>query len=340
MKKATAILCAAILCALCCHALAGPAPITLADPVVESVIRRQLAKPDGPLTQADMLRVWAFEYGGNLADTQKIASLDDLAMCANLRTLSLTDQPVDSLAALRGLALESITLLGVPVADLTPLGGMDSLRQFVAISAPIADWAPVLALPGLSTFVSFAGGAVDLSPLKETGALEVFFLRGVTRPVDYTPLAGHKGLRRVALAWLAEGALGPLVSNWPQLEGLEVSHAATTGDELAAVLAGRQITSLRLLDCPALGGLGALAGQHALVNLQLDQCGTLDLAPLAGLASLQRLDMRRTHAEDLSPLTQCPALRTLLVSDGYAGISLEAARALLPGVEVSAGGPL
>lgn len=352
VKKAMAI---ALLIALMGAAMAGAEAITFADPVVEAEIRRMLGRPEGPLTAEDLLAVEVFEYGEWDSGQPLIMCLDDLALCKNLKRLALreqremivtytdsmiiyesTGQPVLSLEPLRGLeALEEISLMSMLVRDISPLESILSLRRFKASFTPIKDYAPVLGLPGLTSFVSDAGNKVDLSPLAQKDALEVFELSGMSTPMDYTPLMGHKGLRGVALLMLAQGDLVALTENWPQLEWLKVYRSDLTGSELAAVLEGRQMKLLRLYDCPNLGDISVLAGQHSLEYLELSACGTLDLTPLAGLDSLTFLNLRATHVEDLSPLAACKGLETLFVTGRLVGMSLAEIEALLPGAEVS-----
>lgn len=338
MKKATAMLCAVLSALLMMGtALAAPEAVTFADPVVEAVIREALGRPEGSLTAADLLAVEVFEYGEQGSDEPKIALLDDLAMCKNLKELSLTEQPVLTLEPLRGLeALASVALYGVPVEDIAPLAGMESLRAFAALSTPIKDYAPVLALAGLETFVSTAGNAVDIAPLADTDALRVFYLRGVTEPMDYAPLTGHADLRRVALSQLEAGALPALAAHWPKLDTLEISHSITTADDLAALEVTR-LSGLKLHNCHGLGDMAALAGFEGLQNLALTECGTLDLAPLAGLDHLVRLDVRGSQAAELAPLAGCMGLKTLVVSDGFCGMTLAEMAEALPGVEVTDG---
>lgn len=171
------------------------------DPVVEAIIRSQLAIDAGAGISADdvlMIEDFSDDAPALLqSDGNRliIYSLDDLKHCSNLKSVALCDQSIANLDGLRDLSLlESVVIIDCALLnDISPLSEMKHLQQAVLLSTPIQDYGPVLALDSLTTFVASGFFTTqDLSPLTATSNLEKFFLRGVTAETDYTPLRNHR----------------------------------------------------------------------------------------------------------------------------------------------------
>lgn len=78
--------------------------IVFKDPIVEKVISTTLNKPEGPVTDHDMLKVlnFKFDYTQVKAFGGTIKTLDDLRWCVNLQHFVVSDTNITDISALSG----------------------------------------------------------------------------------------------------------------------------------------------------------------------------------------------------------------------------------------------
>ncbi len=289
--------------------------VSFNDPEVEARIRQILGKPSGAIAFADMATVTEFDYDAinDPAANGVIWDLSALQYCTNLRRLNVTNQPIGSIEALRGLEkLEDVGLHGCNgLRDLSPLGGKNLLRDVWINGVPVSDVSMILSLPNLRSFNASWGTQIrDISALGNTRSLESFHLD--QKVEDFAPLLQHKNIRYVLLTGVDRGMFGKLIQAWPSLKQLDVAASPITGEDLK-LLAGYSLDALRLNRCP-IGDASAVSTQTGLSDLRLVNCQITDVTPLAALEGMTYcLDLRGNNIKDISPLAGLTALSHLTV---------------------------
>ena len=234
---------------------------------------------DQPLTK----RLTVGEDGRLVLDLggTKIADLSPLAGAplASLALIGATE--VTDIAALRGMALQSLNLSGTKVADLSPLADMRTLERLVLTSTPVTDLAPLRGLR-LKVLVISSTPVSDIAALRGM-PLEEFEL-GYTRVADLTPLAGMP-LKRIDL-------YSAPVLDFSPLAGLPLEKCYLSNNRIRdlGVLRGLPLRELSLWRCVDARNYAALADIKTLELLLLPDAYN-DL-PAEDLEAIGRL---RTH---------------------------------------------
>lgn len=347
----------ALISLLVCILLAGTVfaladDVSFQDPAVEAELKRSLKIFNRPLTYDDLLQIEHFSYdpygiwgdktfGASSRDDfdpyghaiPQIQTLEDLAHCKNLTGIALYHQPITDLSPLSGLTgLQSLHFDDCPgITDLSPLSALPNLyaASFVGIGA--SDFGPVLSLPSLRTFYCHsAADHIDLSALSQTDGLSFFGHRGKAEALDYTPLMNHKGLSEISVVGVSDDTLAALLSALPSLTGLEIQNAAITSSTLS-IIAGHNISSLTLINCPGVTDWSPLARLENLWWLRLNGCEISDLAPLVHIKTeLSTLDLRDNPFVDITPLSQMPKIHELHIADDSPYYTLADVQSLLP----------
>ena len=231
--KHSLLICFVVLAALCFVACAAPAAtptpmpevtptppqnVTFTDPVLETMIRTAMNKPEGEISiaEAEAVTELVMNMDGNDWAPPRITRLDDLAQFPNLTKLELNwalsngDQPVD-ISPLAGLIkLERLFVCCDNISDINALSGMTSMRELwiwgnnniTDISAlsgmtqmndlwikgnQISDISPLANMKNLSRLLMEDNKITDLTPLAELTYLRTVMLSG--NPItDYSPL--------------------------------------------------------------------------------------------------------------------------------------------------------
>ena len=314
------------------------------DPVVEAIIRSQLAIDAGAGISADdvlMIEDFSDDAPALLqSDGNRliIYSLDDLKHCSNLKSVALCDQSIANLDGLRDLSLlESVVIIDCALLnDISPLSEMKHLQQAVLLSTPIQEYGPVLALDSLTTFVASGFFTTqDLSPLTATSNLEKFFLRGVTAETDYTPLRNHRKMKEVELSFIDPAAFRELVSSFPDLRMFDISHSAIIGGDLAA-LSSHVLTHVKLYRCNIIDDLYPFSSHAEMQALYIVECNLADIGFVENMTSLATVDLRGNPVRDFTPLFHLPNLQKLIISQSD-GIDEDELRKNLPNTEIVLG---
>ena len=181
------------------------------------------------------------------------------AFCGEARE-SLGPLRFSDLPLLRGCT--SLSLTGLGLRELPPLGGLTALRSLTLSDFELADLSPLAALTGLRSLALSDNRLRDLSPLAALPQLTVLDLRDAGLS-SAAPLAGLTGLQSLILA---------------ENEIRDVSP-----------LAG--LTKLAMLDlsCNRITDVSPLAGLTGLTELWLDGNEIGDFSPVEGLPKLKRL---------------------------------------------------
>ena len=97
-------------------------PINIANPIVEKVIRAQLKKPTGELTQADLEKV-----PGLSLESHQLTDVKDLEKLSQLKGLDLSSNKLTSVNGLE--KLTQLTMLNLEDNQLTDVKGLENLTK-------------------------------------------------------------------------------------------------------------------------------------------------------------------------------------------------------------------
>ncbi len=240
----------------CPHAdCPGTQVIVFPDPALEQAIRAHVGKPVGDLLSSDVDTITHFA-----AAAAGIDSLVGLEACLSLETASLGGNRIADLSPLRYLEhLVGLYLNSNRIDDLGPLVGLTSLQQLHLM------WNPV----------------TDLTPVSYLFSLRQLTLSG-TMIANYAPLVGLQHLEDVYLGGM-------------ELETIDFVASLTH-------LRGLNLEINRIYSAEALRWLPALESLNLFQNL------VVDLSPLAGLANLRDVNLRHNRVADVQALVDNPGL--------------------------------
>lgn len=159
---------------------ADPA-VEFADPVIEYAVRDLLQKPDGDITEAELLEIEvlgdAEGNGGAFGDVEgEITTLSDLKWLKNLTTLSLGDCGIESLTGVDELKnLEVLRLRRNHISDLEPLRGLVRLKELDLSENPIGDISALCNLINIESLGLGDCGNIDLSPVSGMSRLKELY---------------------------------------------------------------------------------------------------------------------------------------------------------------------
>ncbi len=201
-------------------ALAGDGQIVFTDKVLEDKVRGCLGLKEGPITQAMAEEVTHLDLsnyvseGGEVPESDKIKSIDDLEAFKNLEGLNLYANDIHDISVLAGLTkLSDLSLERNDIYDFSPLAGLTNLR--------------ILFLDGNGKDLSFLKGLVNLEiaslgyansklPEELKGLPKLTYVCSVWGDIsDISILADMPGLTGVELT-------GNMVSDITPLQGLRL----------------------------------------------------------------------------------------------------------------------
>ena len=161
---------------------------SFADANLELAVRRTLNKPAGPLTADDLASLTKLDV--EQQDVQGIESLAGLEHCTALDTLSLWGNQIADLSPLAGLTqLTYLNLGNNQVADVGPLAGLTNLQWLSLWGNEVADVGPLAELTKL-TYLNLWGNQIEtVSALAELTKLTSLDL-GHNALADVGPLDG------------------------------------------------------------------------------------------------------------------------------------------------------
>ncbi len=338
--------------------------VNFPDPNLEAIVRETIPKPDGDISEADMLSLDHL-YGSD----RNISDTTGLEYARNLTDLELTRNPVTNFSGFTGLTnLQILTWIWSPLNDLTFVTNLVNLRRAVIYGNQFEDISPVLSLTKLEllqldwnpaitnlTIVSAMTNLTHLS-LAGDGVTNVAFvssltgLQGLSLYIngvnDVTPLLALTNLTSLGLGQnglINAGPVGLLtgleelwlngnnLTNVSFLAGLtNLTRLALDYTWLVDMSPVTNMTKLTELNVGenSLTTLPDLSSLTALAVFMMAGNQIADLSPLTNLTALNNLHLQRNPFADLSPLTQCPLITSLLLHDNSAVTNLPVIAAL------------
>lgn len=261
-------------------------------------------------------REWMKEQGATDEACNRLGFRDDGRLGLSLRRLKLTDiswlrniplsfldisgNPVADLSPLRGMELRELHMRGTKVTRLDPLANMP-LELLEAENAPVTDLHPLKGMP-LRRISLIRTRVSDLSPLE--GAPVQYLNVGHTLVRDLSPLSGMP-LRSLVIGGCED------ISDLSPLKGLpliDLHMWSNTGIKDLRPLIGSPLEIFQATSMPDLTGWNALAGKP-LKRFQVSYGDLSDYSMLAG-APLESISLEWTKGTNFSVFKSMP-LETL-----------------------------
>jgi hypothetical protein len=242
----------------------GSPAVFIPDPNLERLVRLEIQKSTGTITEADMLRLVEINYGNE----KGITSLEGLQYAKNLEVAAINHNQISDLTPLAGLTkLNWLVLTMNRITSVEPLRGLVNLDKLYIDHNQIADVGPLAALVKLTSLDLGVNLITDVTPLAGMVNLDWIALGwnrltridavagmtkawSVTAPgnqiMDLTPVAGLTNLKYLYMAGNLISNISPLVAN-PGLGAgdaitltencLDLTPGTRAAEDLAALLA-------------------------------------------------------------------------------------------------------
>ena len=165
---------------LICAVVAGQSVLTadkkslIADPIIENAIRKELKKPIGELTEADLIKIKHLNLRG-----KELTDLRSLTGLSELEGLSLGNNKVEDLCALKHLSkLKELRLDGNRLNNINTLPELDHLNALFLENNTISDLRPILRLKSLTSLSVGGYNQNDFDTIWKLNNLKVLNISG------------------------------------------------------------------------------------------------------------------------------------------------------------------
>ena len=198
------------------------AVVTFADPLLESMVRDAIDKPDGDITVEEAKAVTKLSLGIDWqqqpVDGSQITDISGIENFTNLEELDVSFHAISDISPLAGLVkLTSLSLGGNPVADITPLAGLVNLGWLTLFNCQAEDYGPLANLTKLGGLLMEYSTISDVSML--SGLTDLSWLGLANTAVsDISPLSTLVNLKKLQLAGCPITDYSPLADIYPNLE--------------------------------------------------------------------------------------------------------------------------
>ena len=152
-------------------------PIIIADPKLESALRRVLGIQDGPVTQKDAYRIQSLDLHQSVPSDEAFTDISALSYFKNLSELYLDGNRINDLSPVSGLTkLKVLTFASNQVTDISGLAGLTQLEKLDAKTNKIVDVSPLTDLTNVWELQLNSNQITDISPLANLKNLRVLLL--------------------------------------------------------------------------------------------------------------------------------------------------------------------
>jgi hypothetical protein len=157
------------------------AVVKFADPVLESMVRGAMGKPEGEITLAEAQGVTRMDLTDSLqrqlSETTPVTNLSGLEAFTNLESLDLSQNAVTDISPLSGLTkLTALSLAGNPVTDVAPLAKLTNLKLLILSNCQAKDYSVLSNLTNLQVLLLDNSTISDVSPLASLTNLQTLYL--------------------------------------------------------------------------------------------------------------------------------------------------------------------
>lgn len=323
----------------------GPEEVVFTSPLLEQAVREAVDKTDGePVYEEDLIWVTGIYICGETVFGQEtrhnqdpnnhtiqgehpghgdISDISLLTKMPNLHYLVLDYQQIYDLSPLADLQLVSLSLIGNPVLDLSPLSGQKNLTDLYIAETDVISLEALRECNVLSLLDCSRTQVLFLEPIILLPLQKLLILDTPVRDLD---ILSETSLQYLACNMIPKESLA-LINSISSLEKLTIySSDITSLKELSS------LSHLVQLDVAA-SHITDLDGLEQFTNLQclvMSNNSITDLSPLTKMSNLTYLDLRHSPDEDFgtyvdfSFLNEMPSLETICVSPSQADALYEA----------------
>lgn len=285
---------------------AGSEAVTFVEPLIEQAARLELDRPQGILTEEDLLGVTEILIRGQKVYDSKDSYYRDNPN-GDLDTASWGN--IVSLEDLRHMPnLKYVFVSYAKVKDVSPLADLVKLRGIILCNNKISDISALGNLRNVEQLEIENNDIRDISALGGWKYLRAVFL-GNNPIADVSPLANCPYIDRLVLSELEEFAGEPL----KDLDGLSLLYINNTDTDLYKYLSGKTVHTLRL-GAPDQTDLECVRDMAQVKELSISWSHISDISGIEGRNDITFLDMGGCVIEDLSPIFTLPNLREVKVS--------------------------
>jgi len=251
--------------------------IIFEDPSLEIHIRFALKKPDGELTENDLLSITKLNYALIIVDD--VASLKGIEHCKNLEFLGMQLQKISDISPLSGLKkLTHIDLdQNLRIRDLNPLSGLTELRHLNLEKNKIVGITPLANLTEL-IYLNIKGNPVrDISVVSNMKKMQQFWMCDS----QTNDISGVAGLNDLSLLWVSSCRVKDItpIKNLTKLRTIYF-----TDNQIVDISPLKRLTDLEYID--------------------LDKNQIVDVSPLEKLVKIRRLNLWYNRITDILPLVK------------------------------------
>ena len=121
-----------LLLTIVCFQQAYAEVVNIPDANLEAVIREEIGKPEGDITDTDLQGITELDsqHDWDTPDGEKIVDLTGLEYCTNLQYLSLVFNQIIDISAIAGLNnLENLSLDLNQIIDISAVAGLNNLQE-------------------------------------------------------------------------------------------------------------------------------------------------------------------------------------------------------------------
>ncbi len=274
--------------------------VTFPDPNFEAVVRDALNKPEGDLTNYDMLQLTEL-----VADSKNISDLTGIEDAINLTRLSLKSNNISDITPLMG--LPSLTYLNLHtnnISDISAVGTLSNLKFLsVTSNSAVSDISAVVSLTSLKELYFSSTDVSDLTVPSQMPWLTAIGFQS-TGINDLSLLAGNTALTKIEARYNNIVDISPL-QNMTEMRLLYLQYNHITD---ISALAG--LSKLECFEGSAneINDLTPLQNLTELNRIYLGGNHIQDITPLEGLSKVTKVYLEYNHLEDISSLLNMAGL--------------------------------
>lgn len=281
------------------------------DEAIEELVRSELEKPEGEITEKDLLDVRTLSLIGDsvscvwsdiivhgktltvkgveINDYGSVETLEDLAHMPNLDTVILCNQNISDISPLKDSDIRYLSLHGNEIEDVSVLESCKELVGLDVSSNPIKSLSPVSSLYRLS---DLNAGATDIETLDDIAEID-----------NLSRLEIHDCVHLKDMSALKD------------MEGLTFLSLRPVGSEAFECIRGlKSMMHLYIWNAGDFVSVSQLEGMDELRSLGADSCGLTTLEGVENLKNLNYITFRYTAVRDISPLTKAEKLITVALT--------------------------
>lgn len=286
-----------------------PRQISLIEDVnLEIRVRQRLNFKEGELF-ADKVQMLDSLYNTNFALKNKIASINGLEYCKNLKYLLLGNENITDLGPLSNLTkLEVLDLnQNYTVEDIAPIYNLTNLKKLTLYSNPIKDISGLGNLTKLTELYLMYTHISDISSLRSLVNLEILYLSGVGEAITFNSIEPLSNLTKLRHLHLTGGGITDIkpLENMTELVLLDLSYNNLT--EISPVSKMKNLIRLYIRR----NNVENISGIKNLENLDyLDAADNQikDISELQYLPNIHLIGLSRNKIEDITSLVNNPYL--------------------------------